>query len=62
MTHVLTLYDDAFVVILTIDWFNMNRILVNERSSTNIPFLDAFENMGNNNKKLNKVDLPLIEL
>lgn len=42
VTHMMTPHDDALIVCIDIDKFDMQKLLVDGGSSTNILFLGAF--------------------
>lgn len=54
-----TPHDDAVVVVLQIANCEVKRVLVDNGSSTNILYYDAFEKMGLPLDKLKKMDSPL---
>lgn len=59
ISHVMTLHDDALVIIAKIDGFDTKRISVDGDSSKDNLLLDTFENMRNNKKELKRWTLLL---
>lgn len=53
-------HEDAFLVITKIKFFDMKRILVNSKISTNVLFLDTLLAIGKTKQHLKNVDFPLI--
>lgn len=53
-------HDDALVVTMVVSNFNLNRILIDNRSSNGILYWSAFEKMKINKKRITLVSLPLI--
>lgn len=60
MKHVSSPYDDALVITTKINGFDVKRIMVDSRSSTNLLFLNALFAMEITNKDLKKVDFSYI--
>lgn len=60
MEHVTFLHNDALVITTEIDGYDVKRVLIDSGSSTDILFLYALRNMGNNVKAIKKVSFPLM--
>lgn len=58
MKHVTCLHDDALVIIIEINGYDVKRVLINSGSSTDVLFLDALNNIGKSEKDLKKVNSP----
>ena len=55
-------HDDPLVIMLTIEGFNTKRILVDNRSSANIIYLPAFQQLKLDLGRLRPFDFPLRQL
>ena len=53
-------HDDAFVVSIRVEDYNMHRVLVDNGSSTNILYYSAFQQMGIDRERLILTNAPLV--
>lgn len=60
MKHITIPFDDALIITTEINAFDVERILMEFVSSTNVLFLATLLSMGKTNKELKKLDFPLI--
>lgn len=53
-------HEDALIITVQIEGFDVNRILIDSRISTDVLFLDALKNMDKSKKDLQKVNFSLL--